>query len=187
MCIDQINKAVVMIRKKAGTQLKQGDMSSSFYSTNEKPTHFSSGILKDDRISGIKSNIATPHPFNTSNELKFAGQNKVNRRNITRKGGVVSIYKQRPKEEENKNFLMSDKAIKENHLLRSIRKLKQQDDKSAATRIGVGGKNENFSRMTTQLSNVRRYYGARSKDIRPTSKEQKMINQMYQKINHSLR
>jgi len=78
--------------------------------------------------------------------------------------------------------MMSDKAIKENHLLRSMKKLKQQDDKSAATRVGVGGgKNENFSRMTTQLSTVRRRYGARSKNQRPSTKEQKMLDQMYQK------
>jgi hypothetical protein len=50
------------------------------------------------------------------------------------------MYKQRAREPETKNYIMSDKAIKENHLLRSMRKLKQEDDKSAATRIGVGGK-----------------------------------------------
>ena len=80
---------------------------------------------------------------------------------------------------------MGDKAIKENHLLRSIYKLKQQDDKTAASRIGVGdGKSENFSRMTTQLGHVRKRFGARNNNNqRPDSKDKKMMNNLYPKIN----
>lgn len=171
-----------MVRKKAGTQLKQTDMNSSFYSTNERPTHFSSGILKNETTElGFKSNTATPLPTQINKEFRFERQSKTNRRNIARKAGAISMYKQKPKEEENKNFMMSDKAIKENHLLRSIRKLKQQDDKSTASKIGVGGENKSFDRMMAQLGNVRRYYGARRKEARPSSREQKLMNQMYQK------
>lgn len=172
-----------MLRKKqANTQQRQGQMDSSFYSQNEKPTNVTGNTATKEELfeMGYKSIGGTPAP--ASKVLGSSSQRKPTaRRNITGKGGAISMYKQKPKEEGNKNFLMSDKAIKENHLLRSIRKLKQQDDKSAASRIGVGGKNESFSRMTVQLSNVRRKFGQRSSYKRQDSKEQKMINQMYQK------
>ena len=173
------------MRKKANTQMKKDVMDSSFYSQPEKPTTVTgaSGSGVDNFGMGYKDLGGTPLPFTTKKSPGSVSQRRdiASRKNITGKGGAISMYKQKPKDEENKNFVMSDKAIKENHLLRSMRKLKQQDDKSAATRIGVGGKNENFSRMTAQLSNVRSKFGARSTSQRPDSKEQKIINQMYQK------
>jgi hypothetical protein len=118
--------------------------------------------------------------------LFFLNKTSYARPNVVAKGGAISMYKQKAKQEETNNFVMSDKAIKENHLLRSMKKLKQQDDKSAATRVGVGGgKNENFSRMTTQLSNVRKRFGVRSMNQKPSLKEQKLIDQMYQKQSHT--
>ena len=129
-----------MVRKGGNSQLKQGEINSSFSSNIDKPTNVSSEAIKEERLGiGYKSFTSTPIPP-PSKALDSASQGQGNRRNIIGKAGTQSAYKQKNQEEESKNFIMSDKAIKENHLLRSIRKLKQQDDKSASTKIGVGGK-----------------------------------------------
>lgn len=167
-----------MIRKNVNSQQKQGDINSSFTSTNERPLNVPSEIAKEERLGmGYHSFTSTPMPPHS--KTLSSSQKPGNNKSIIGKAGSLSVYKQKPKDEEGKNFLMSDKAVKENHLLRSIQKLKQQDDKSASTRIGVGGKNENFNRMAIQLNATRKAFGARVINNRPNSKEQKMINQMY--------
>lgn len=160
-------------------------MDTSFHSQPEKPSDATSASKTKAENYGIgyKALVGTPAPSTSMKSPSTTMQRKsvAARRNIAGRAAGVSMYKPKAKQDDTKNMIMSDKAIKENHLLRSMRKLKQQDDKSAATRIGVGGKNENFSRMTTQLNSVRRRFGARSINDRPSSKEAKMISQMYQK------
>lgn len=165
-------KAVVMVRKKAASQLQSESMNQPTEAPVEGP-------------SSPKRGGATPFLETTNKSYFSTGGKKSTFAKNQVKGGNLSVYKQKPKKEESNNYLMSDKAIKENHLLRSMKKLKQQDDKTAATRVGVGGgKNENFQRMTAQLTNVRKRYGARSDNKRPNTKEQKALDQMYQKQAH---
>jgi len=178
-------KAVVMVRKKANTQMKKNAQESSFYSQQERPTNATaaSGSKIDNLSMGYQALVGSPalRGPNKLNDYASRARATANRKNISGRGGAISMYKQRAKEEDTKTQMLSDKAIKENHLLRSMRKLKQQDDKSTATRIGVGGKNENFARMTSQLNNVRKRFGTRSNNHRPNTKEEKLMNQMYQK------
>lgn len=153
-------------------------------------TSFETQDGKLPNTSEVAKNM-TPMPKATSKAdfgVKSADKPK-QRRNIMGRGGNTSVLNPKLKlnrkdvEEESKILIMGDKAIKENHLLRSIYKLKQQDDKSAASRIGVGdGKTENFARMTTQLTHARSKFGVRSVNPRGDSKEQKRMNQLYPKL-----
>lgn len=187
-------KAVIYIRKKGNnTQIKGGDgkLDSSFYSQGDAPVNMSAHMSTKGENFGIGYKALSGTPLQTTSKAQLnisRAPKSAKRKNITGKGDPISVFNQKPKntkeDEENQNLIMSDQAIKENHLLRSIYKLKQQDDKTAASRVGVGdGKNENFTRMTTQLSHIRKRFGARSTNNRPDSKDQKFMNQLYPKHN----
>ncbi|CAI2383089.1 unnamed protein product [Moneuplotes crassus] len=175
-------KAVVMIRNKTSSQMKEDPMNLSVNNPTAAQSYSKNDYTADSR-GGIGGTPApTSVKIGVSNLSSNYKKSTFSRKKITGNGGGLSVYKQKAKKEPTNNFMMSDKAIKENHLLRSMKKLKQQDDKTAANRVGVGGgKNENFNRMTTQLSTVRRRYGVRTKETRPNTREQKMLDQMYQR------